>query len=269
MLGHMVGAAGAIGLMMCVQSIRTKQVPPTANLNHSDPDCDLDYVPNVGREFHGAQGAMCNAFGLAAQRQALSSLPVPDNCSQYAMVLSSAWSKQRKDVRALLRPFAVPSFARALPLIALDLGVFLAGSYAVVAASEIALKFLASLLVGLSICRMFVLGHDACHQSLTSSRSFNAWIGRILFLPSLSCYSLWALGIMLPIIGSLVCEARIYRGFPSLRSHTSGFLVERDGSTEAIDHGGAQASTTVLTFGGVSNIFRAAKCDGSLSRIPG
>jgi len=110
------------------------------------------------------------------------------------MVLSSAWSKQRKDVRALLRPFAVPSFARALPLIALDLGVFLAGSYAVVAASEIALKFLASLLVGLSICRMFVLGHDACHQSLTSSRSFNAWIGRILFLPSLSCYSLWAAG---------------------------------------------------------------------------
>ena len=77
MLGHMVGAAGAIGLMMCVQSIRTKQVPPTANLNHSDPDCDLDYVPNVGREFHGAQGAMCNAFGFGGTAASLVVTPCP------------------------------------------------------------------------------------------------------------------------------------------------------------------------------------------------
>ena len=42
--------------------------------------------------------------------------------------------------------------------------------------------------------RLFILGHDACHQSLTEHRALNRWIGRLVFLPSLTPYSLWEIG---------------------------------------------------------------------------
>ena len=84
------------------------------------------------------------------------------------------WSPQRKAVRALLRPYAQPSFARALPLLALDLGLYLAAMVAVVALPGTGWKVLASIVVGVAIARLFVLGHDACHQALTPSRHANA-----------------------------------------------------------------------------------------------
>jgi omega-6 fatty acid desaturase (delta-12 desaturase) len=46
-------------------------------------------------------------------------------------------------------------------------------------------------LSGILVVMLFVIGHDACHQSFTSSRRLNAWIGRIAFLPSLHVFSLW------------------------------------------------------------------------------
>ncbi|WGK69550.1 beta-ketoacyl-ACP synthase II [Candidatus Haliotispira prima] len=49
MTGHMIGAAGAIELMACVNAIRDDFVPPTINLENPDPECDLDFVPNEGR----------------------------------------------------------------------------------------------------------------------------------------------------------------------------------------------------------------------------
>ena len=104
------------------------------------------------------------------------------------------WSPQRKAVRALLRPFAVPSFARSLPLLMLDGGLYVAALVAVVVVPGVGWKLLASIVVGLAIARLFVLGHDACHQALTPSRRANAWLGRIVFLPSLTCYSLWGAG---------------------------------------------------------------------------
>ncbi len=64
MVGHMVGAAGAFGAAMCVQALRTAQVPPTANLDAPDPDCDLDYVPGRARAAPGLDAALCNAFGF-------------------------------------------------------------------------------------------------------------------------------------------------------------------------------------------------------------
>ncbi len=104
------------------------------------------------------------------------------------------WSQQRKAVRALLRPFAQPSFARALPLLVLDCTLYLGALFGVVALPGVGWKLLASIVAGLAIARLFVLGHDACHQSLTPSRRANAWFGRIVFLPSLTCYSLWGAG---------------------------------------------------------------------------
>jgi omega-6 fatty acid desaturase (delta-12 desaturase) len=47
---------------------------------------------------------------------------------------------------------------------------------------------------GLVIGRLFIIGHDACHQSLTPHRRLNKWLGRLAFLPSLTAYSLWDLG---------------------------------------------------------------------------
>src|SRR5205807_10592530 len=50
MMGHCFGAAGAIEAMMCVLAVHHGVLPPTANYEHPDPECDLDYVPNVARE---------------------------------------------------------------------------------------------------------------------------------------------------------------------------------------------------------------------------
>jgi 3-oxoacyl-[acyl-carrier-protein] synthase II len=63
-LGHMVGAAGAMGFVLALQALRTQTVPPTANLVRQDANCDLDYVPMVGRAKLGMRFAMCNAFGF-------------------------------------------------------------------------------------------------------------------------------------------------------------------------------------------------------------
>src|SRR5918995_2139123 len=48
--GHCFGAAGAVEAMMCVLAIHHGVLPPTANYEHPDPECDLDYVPNESRE---------------------------------------------------------------------------------------------------------------------------------------------------------------------------------------------------------------------------
>lgn len=110
------------------------------------------------------------------------------------MTANNRWSAKRKEVREQLRRFAKPSYGRALPRVALDLLLYAFLSVAVVLATEIGWKVAASVALGVTISRMFVLGHDACHDSLTPSRRLNAWLGRILFLPTMSCASLWIAG---------------------------------------------------------------------------
>lgn len=63
MHGHLLGAAGALEALICVKALVSGQLPPTINYETPDPECDLDYVPNVARKW-AAKIAMSNGFGL-------------------------------------------------------------------------------------------------------------------------------------------------------------------------------------------------------------
>lgn len=62
-LGHSLGASGGIELVLCCKAIETSTVPPTINLENPDPDCDLDYTPNVPKS-RSIDYAMSNSFGF-------------------------------------------------------------------------------------------------------------------------------------------------------------------------------------------------------------
>ncbi|MFM9726266.1 beta-ACP synthase, partial [Streptomyces scabiei] len=49
MHGHPLGAGGGIEAVACIKAMQDNWMPPTIGLDEADPDCDLDYVPNVGR----------------------------------------------------------------------------------------------------------------------------------------------------------------------------------------------------------------------------
>ncbi len=61
--GHMLGAAGAVEMILCVKAIQEGVVPPTINLDNADPECDLDYVPGTAREMKVA-ATVNNSFGF-------------------------------------------------------------------------------------------------------------------------------------------------------------------------------------------------------------
>ena len=63
MTGHLMGAGGGIEAIATIQAIKTGIVPPTINLDHPDPECDLDYVPHEARQAEVAIG-MSNSFGF-------------------------------------------------------------------------------------------------------------------------------------------------------------------------------------------------------------
>jgi omega-6 fatty acid desaturase (delta-12 desaturase) len=100
----------------------------------------------------------------------------------------------RKVIRSWLAPIASRSTTRALALVLVDVALFVAGLAVAVLARHPAVQLLAGVATGLVISRLFILGHDACHQSLTPHRGLNRWLGRIVFLPSLTPYSLWEVG---------------------------------------------------------------------------
>jgi 3-oxoacyl-[acyl-carrier-protein] synthase II len=65
-----MGAAGAVEAAICVQSILHNIVPPTINLHHPDPECDLDYVPNEARNMP-VDIAMSNSMGFGGHNACL------------------------------------------------------------------------------------------------------------------------------------------------------------------------------------------------------
>jgi 3-oxoacyl-[acyl-carrier-protein] synthase II len=66
MMGHLIAAAGVAELIVCVLTLRDQVVPPTINYENPDPECDLDYVPNVAREAP-CKNVASNSFGFGGQ----------------------------------------------------------------------------------------------------------------------------------------------------------------------------------------------------------
>jgi nodulation protein E len=76
MHGHPLGAGGGIEAVACVKALQDNWVPPTIGLDEPDPDCDLDYVPNVGREMR-VRYAMSNSFAFGGLNAVLVFGPPP------------------------------------------------------------------------------------------------------------------------------------------------------------------------------------------------
>ncbi len=70
MIGHALGASGALETVAAVQTIVTGTIHPTINLDNPDPDCDLDYVPNTARRA-GVRVVLKNSFGFGGQNACL------------------------------------------------------------------------------------------------------------------------------------------------------------------------------------------------------
>ena len=71
MHGHTMGAAGAIEFIVALLVIKNQALPPTINLDQPDPECDLDYVPNIGRKGVKVNTVMSNAFAFGGTNAAL------------------------------------------------------------------------------------------------------------------------------------------------------------------------------------------------------
>jgi 3-oxoacyl-[acyl-carrier-protein] synthase II len=70
MIGHLLGAAGAVEAIVCIRAVADGVIPPTINYENPDPECDLDYVPNVARH-QPVRTAISNSFGFGGHNACL------------------------------------------------------------------------------------------------------------------------------------------------------------------------------------------------------
>jgi 3-oxoacyl-[acyl-carrier-protein] synthase II len=70
MIGHPQGASGAAGIVTAALALHDGFLPPTINHTDPDPQCDLDFIPNVGRKA-AAEAALCNCLGFGSKNSAI------------------------------------------------------------------------------------------------------------------------------------------------------------------------------------------------------
>lgn len=71
MIGHLLGAAGAVEAIICIKALEEGFLPPTINYKNPDAECDLDYIPNQGREAADAEYALSNSLGFGGHNGVL------------------------------------------------------------------------------------------------------------------------------------------------------------------------------------------------------
>jgi 3-oxoacyl-[acyl-carrier-protein] synthase II len=69
-IGHPQGACGAAGMAATLVAMKHGQIPPTINLEKASPECDLDYVPEIGRK-KKIEHAVCNCIAFGSKNSAL------------------------------------------------------------------------------------------------------------------------------------------------------------------------------------------------------
>lgn len=111
-----------------------------------------------------------------------------------APIPPAAAMPHRKQIRQWLLPLSARGTAYPVLLLAFDYLLLLAALAGTVLFASWWAKLACGLAAGFVTGRLFIIGHDACHQSLTPHRRLNHWLGRIAFLPSLTPYSLWEVG---------------------------------------------------------------------------
>ena len=162
----------------------------------------------------------------------------------------------RKVIRSWLEPIVTKNTAYAVFLVVADLLLFAAAISATVLLGNPLLQMLAAVFSGLVIGRLFILGHDACHQSLTRHRRLNRWLGRLVFMPSLTPYSLWDVG-----------HNVVHHGYTNLKDFDFVWQPYSLPVYEACQHGarflkrstavaGRPGFTTALKSGGSACTFR-------------
>lgn len=120
--------------------------------------------------------------------------PTTLNSSSVIYEQAAARQSTKAQIQRTLLAFRKRSTLKGIALLLLNAALYLAAVAGAIFAASMWAKFGCSLLVGLLTGLLFVVGHDACHQSLTPHRNLNKLIGRLAFLPSLHTYSLWDLG---------------------------------------------------------------------------
>ena len=114
--------------------------------------------------------------------------------SPNAPIAAAAAMPHRKQIREWLLPLSARTTLYPIVLLAFDYALLAAAFAGALLLPAWWARLLCGLAMGFVTGRLFIVGHDACHQSLTPHRRLNHWLGRIAFLPSLTPYSLWEVG---------------------------------------------------------------------------
>lgn len=115
-----------------------------------------------------------------------------------------------RQLRAAVSEYTRPNTIKALFILAFDMSIYLAAIAGVVFFESMILKVVSSIVAGTVISSMFVIAHDAAHDSFTGNRNLNRVIARLTFLPSLHNFSLW-----------LIAHNRIHHQFANVKSMNS------------------------------------------------
>jgi len=124
----------------------------------------------------------------------LSTVPTLDPQTQTQAIPEGLPIPNRKVIRSWIEPFAEKKTLIPIFLLGSDCLIWLVLIAGVALIPNLLVKIILGNVAGFWIGRLFILGHDACHQSFTPHRELNKVLGRIAFLPSLTPYSLWEVG---------------------------------------------------------------------------